>query len=629
MFGIALFEKRNFPTEDEIRSIIPRLVSTMEETDDFCESEYKIILFYRICMSQKAKNQIGIFNVIKTVDQIFRRELEFDVFGNDDETDLSVRNLYFWYEITNERWLTQKTLFFSTIASQSTQRNSPFVLISPSVSSETLHDVLPVFKNGSLSEMALKYIIDSLIDFHDLSRTINVFRSETQKVIEEFVTLVGSTGGDFDPNHDPESDEFEIDIIENYIFLTPFKKYGNLFPERMMNEKFTFKLKNRNYFQIIHGNDFLKNSKLFYLIQYISAVHMTLMRTNVSYSADIIGHENTARWPQIRCIEELSQIPIAQQILNTAFMKLYMGPNVFGLMDNLTTEIKREAKKTVDQIEEFTTREKVKELIDLIKVHPSTDDKLCRKMDEELRKLHLPEFGVNEYIYYWRELQYYYQHVYKNRGSLWEDCCPFSHGLLYDYNSQEIFVSSFYLNMFYSQSIPEPVKYAQLGSIIGEGIFHSIDPHAMKDSSWQNLLHWGSETKNKYDKFLSCLLHVFNEANVNEANLNLADSFANSLGLKAAYNAFQANKKLGKTEKLSIDFPGLHNHTAEQLFFVAWAQRFRTVSVNSSVVLGSDTKDLPDWLRVNQLLSMNSEFVKFYECQQTDNMVSSHKCELW
>ena len=630
MLDITSFRRRNIPTIAEIQSIVPRLVSKVEKLEYYCESEYKVILFYNMCMVQgteETEAKSGIFGVIQFVDLVFKHELDFDVFGHQDISNLAVRHLFQWYEMTSQKWLTQKNLFFSIIASQTSNNGRPFVFISPTISSETLYQVLPVLKNGTIAEHALNYIIESVIEFHGLSQTVKVFRAETLKVVQEFVTIVTSlTDDDLNSGQNPEENQFEIPDDQKQLWLAPFEKYGSLLPNQMVGKNFSLRIKNCDYFQFLHGNDFLDNLKLYYLIQYISALHLTLMQTNFTYSSYVTETVTSSRERQIKCVKELSDIPIMQQILNTAFMKLYMGFDAFEFLEKVANETRSAAKQIVNKIDELTTQEKVKELIDQIQIHPSKVDENCGNMETKFEDFHIPGFGANEYIHFWHEVQNFYQNIYGNQGSLWQNCCPFARSSYYDYNSKKVSISSFYLNQFYSASLPEPLKYAFFGSIIGEGIFHSLDPSAIKDLSLQNMLHWNSETKQVYEKFVSCLVHVHNELNVN-GNSSLFNNFANFWGLRVAFKSFQANKDSKSSSKI---FPGFESYSAEQLFFIGWAQRFRTISVNNFIDSDSDDDvDFPDWIRVNKVLSMNPEFAKTYGCQQNDRMVSSHECNLW
>jgi endothelin-converting enzyme len=148
-------------------------------------------------------------------------------------------------------------------------------------------------------------------------------------------------------------------------------------------------------------------------------------------------------------------------------------------------------------------------------------------------------------------------------------------------NSINIPAGSTQLPAFHHQ-LPSYALYGGVGSIIGHEITHGFDSNGRKwDENAAHSKWWDDESSNKFDDLSQCFIEQYNayevdvpsgKANVN-GNITLAENISDAGGLRAAYEAWLAERK-AMPSAWDQDLPGLDMFTHEQLFFIMWGNNW-------------------------------------------------------
>ncbi|HXC06865.1 MAG TPA: M13 family metallopeptidase, partial [Bacteroidia bacterium] len=129
---------------------------------------------------------------------------------------------------------------------------------------------------------------------------------------------------------------------------------------------------------------------------------------------------------------------------------------------------------------------------------------------------------------------------------------------------------------FFNPEADDAVNYGAMGSVIGHEITHGFDDEGSQFDADGNLKNWWTEEdKKKFEAKTKLLVDQFNQyvvvdsAHVN-GELTLGENIADLGGMTISYYALQHSLK-GKPVPAKID-----GFTAEQRFFISWAQGWRT-----------------------------------------------------
>ena len=176
---------------------------------------------------------------------------------------------------------------------------------------------------------------------------------------------------------------------------------------------------------------------------------------------------------------------------------------------------------------------------------------------------------------------------------------------------------------FFDPKADDAVNYGGMGAAIGHEISHGFDDQGRKYDAKGNLSGWWSDADAaEFEKRADAVVQQFNgfvavdTFHVN-GKLTLGENIADFAGLTIAYHAFRKTLE-GKPEPAPID--GL---TADQRFFLAWAQIWRAMSrPESAKLLVNVDPHAPARWRVNGPLANMPEFQQAFACQAGDPMVA-------
>jgi putative endopeptidase len=186
---------------------------------------------------------------------------------------------------------------------------------------------------------------------------------------------------------------------------------------------------------------------------------------------------------------------------------------------------------------------------------------------------------------------------------------------------------------FFDPNADDAVNYGGMGAVIGHEMTHGFDDQGRQFDAVGNLHDWwtpqdaaafksrADKVANQFDGYtvVDSVTHV-------EGRLVLGESIADLGGLKIAYTAWQRSLA-GKPHPAAID-----GYTAEQRFFLAYAQIWREVATDQYLrnQVATDVHAPARW-RVMGPLSNMPEFAAAFHCQAGDPMVrpDSVRAAIW
>jgi putative endopeptidase len=175
-------------------------------------------------------------------------------------------------------------------------------------------------------------------------------------------------------------------------------------------------------------------------------------------------------------------------------------------------------------------------------------------------------------------------------------------------------------------------NYGGIGAVIGHEMTHGFDDEGRKFDAHGNLKNWWTpqDLKN-FKERAQCVEKQFDSYigidNIHEnGKLVLGESIADLGGLTIAYRAYQKSLE-GKPAPKTID-----GFTADQRFFIAWAQDWATNMTPqfARLLLTVDPHPLPRF-RANGPLSNLAAFGSAFGCKAGDPMVrpANERCRIW
>ncbi len=186
---------------------------------------------------------------------------------------------------------------------------------------------------------------------------------------------------------------------------------------------------------------------------------------------------------------------------------------------------------------------------------------------------------------------------------------------------------------FFDPAADDAVNYGGMGAVIGHEMTHGFDDQGRQFDAAGNLRDWwtpddarrfkerASRVATQFDAYT-----VVDSATHVNGRLTLGEDIADLGGLKIAYAAFERSLA-GKPRPAKID--GL---TAEQRFFLAWAQIWRDKATDQYLrnQVVTDPHAPARW-RVMGPLSNLKEFAEAFGCKAGDEMVraDSLKATIW
>ncbi len=186
--------------------------------------------------------------------------------------------------------------------------------------------------------------------------------------------------------------------------------------------------------------------------------------------------------------------------------------------------------------------------------------------------------------------------------------------------------------VFFFPEADDAVNYGMMGSVIGHELTHGFDDEGSQYDAEGNLKNWWTETdKANFKAKTDMIVKQFNSyvaidsAHVN-GELTLGENIADLGGLTISYYAFKKSLE-GKPAPEKID-----GFTAEQRFFMAWAQgwrgNMRPDYLKNMVITDPHS---PGNFRVNGPLSNLQEFHDAFGVKEGDKMFrpKAERVEIW
>ena len=186
---------------------------------------------------------------------------------------------------------------------------------------------------------------------------------------------------------------------------------------------------------------------------------------------------------------------------------------------------------------------------------------------------------------------------------------------------------------FFDPTADDAVNYGGMGAVIGHEMTHGFDDQGRQFDAHGNLRDWwtpadaaayksrADKVANQFDTYtvVDSTTHV-------QGRLVLGESIADLGGLKIAFAAWQ-HSWAGKPHPAPID-----GYTAEQRFFLAYAQIWREVATDQYLrnQVATDVHAPAKW-RIIGPLSNLPEFAAAFHCQAGDMMVrpDSLRAAIW
>ena len=187
-----------------------------------------------------------------------------------------------------------------------------------------------------------------------------------------------------------------------------------------------------------------------------------------------------------------------------------------------------------------------------------------------------------------------------------------------------IFPAAFLQPPFFDMYADPAVNYGAIGSVIGHEILHGFDDSGADFDEVGNLRNWWTEKDlERFNKLGEKLANQFSEIEVLPGNFingkfTLGENIGDLGGLRAAYDAYKIYKKNNKTPD------SIYGYTPEQLFFISFANNFRTKIREEAQknYLRIDPHS-PGYYRVNQSVRNMDEFHEAFNTTSKDSMFLS------
>src|SRR5690606_3018676 len=139
-----------------------------------------------------------------------------------------------------------------------------------------------------------------------------------------------------------------------------------------------------------------------------------------------------------------------------------------------------------------------------------------------------------------------------------------------------VFLAGILQPPFFDAEADDAVNYGAIGAVIGHEITHGFDDQGRRFDADGNLTDWWTpEDEAEFKRRAQLLVDQFNAYEVLpgvfvQGELALGENIADLGGVSIAFEAFQRSLE-GKPKPRKID-----GFTAEQRFFLSWAQQWRT-----------------------------------------------------
>ncbi len=185
-------------------------------------------------------------------------------------------------------------------------------------------------------------------------------------------------------------------------------------------------------------------------------------------------------------------------------------------------------------------------------------------------------------------------------------------------NNEIVFPAGILQPPFFYFNADDAVNYGAIGGVIGHEMTHGFDDEGRKYDAKGNLKEWWTkEDAERFDKKAEKIVEQFNNYMVLDTipvngKLTLGENLADLGGVAIAYAAFKKTEQGKKNEKID----GL---TADQRFFISWANCWKNNSTNQAVkMLISTDPHAPANLRGFAPLTHHDAFYEAFNIKPSD-----------
>ena len=178
---------------------------------------------------------------------------------------------------------------------------------------------------------------------------------------------------------------------------------------------------------------------------------------------------------------------------------------------------------------------------------------------------------------------------------------------------------------------PSLLDYSTLGVVIGHEIAHSMDKLTRKEKAKAgNMTWWSQATEEAYNREAACFAQQFSSFSIAstgeplDGNATLDENVCDFAGFQQALHAFSSSKK-----DAEVRLPGLTEFTAQQLFFIQYAQVWCEVTSPESDQKAGHDSHAPGRFRTIGVATNSPQFAPAFGCQAGSPMHPESKCSLW
>lgn len=187
---------------------------------------------------------------------------------------------------------------------------------------------------------------------------------------------------------------------------------------------------------------------------------------------------------------------------------------------------------------------------------------------------------------------------------------------------------------WYGETALSALNFGGVGSVIGHELTHGFDDQGAKYDAEGNLAPWWSaDVELKFLERTKCLGAQYSQLTNDEGehidgNLTMGENIADNGGIRLSHAAWLASGGGAGNDALSL--PGLPGYSADQLFFLAYAQVWcgsvRPSEAHKHIL--SDPHS-PHRARVNAVLQNTPAFAEAFSCPVGSTMNPTDRCAVW
>ena len=185
---------------------------------------------------------------------------------------------------------------------------------------------------------------------------------------------------------------------------------------------------------------------------------------------------------------------------------------------------------------------------------------------------------------------------------------------------------------FFDNDADDAINYGGIGAVIGHEMTHGFDDEGRQFDFEGNLKDWWTEDDaKKFDVKAKMVIDQYNKYTVLDTmhvngQLTLGENLADLGGITLAYEAFKNYSEQGK----SMD--KIDGFTADQRFFLSWAQIWRSISRDEAMAQRINTDPhSPGRFRCNGPISNFEPFYNAFGIKQGDKLWRSdaERAKIW